>query len=63
MINNVHDSITSFIRMRPSLLHNTDGTDHAFPTPRTWAMLNRKLLHMTDVSSTVVLRSSVMARW
>lgn len=48
MINNVHDSITSFIRMRPSLLHNTDGTDYAFPTPRTWAMLNRKLPHMTD---------------
>ena len=25
-----------------------DGTDYAFPTPRTWAMLNRKLPHMTD---------------
>ena len=48
MMNNVHDSITSFIRMRPSLLHNTDGTDYAFPTPRTWAMLNRKLPYMTD---------------
>ena len=48
MINNVHDSITSFIRMRPSLLHNTDGTDYAFPTPRTWAMLDRKLSYMTD---------------
>lgn len=48
MTNNVHDSITSFIRMRPSLLHSTDGTDYAFPTPRTWAMLDRKLPHMAD---------------
>ena len=48
MTNNVDDSITSFIRMRPSLLHNTDGTDYAFPSPRTWAMLNRKLPYMTD---------------
>ena len=48
MINNVDDSITSFIRMRPSLLHSTDGTDYAFPSPRTWAMLNRKLPYMTD---------------
>jgi len=48
MNHGVHDSITSFIRMRPSLLHSTDGTDYAFPSPRTWTMLDRKLPHMAD---------------
>jgi hypothetical protein len=48
MNHGVHDSITSFIRMRPSLLHSTDGSDYAFPSPRTWAMLDRKLPHMAD---------------
>lgn len=46
--NDVHDSITSFIRMRPSLLHSTDGTEYSFPSPRTWAMVDRKLAHMVD---------------
>ena len=48
MNHGVHDSITSFIRMRPSLLYSTDGTDYAFPSPRTWTMLDRKLPHMAD---------------
>ena len=48
MSHGVDDSITSFIRMRPSLLHSTDGSDYAFPSPRTWTMLDRKLPHMAD---------------
>ena len=48
MSHGVDDSITSFIRMRPSLLHSTDGSDYAFPSPRTWTMLDRKLPHMSD---------------
>jgi hypothetical protein len=34
--------------MRPSLLHSTDGSDYAFPSPRTWTMLDRKLPYMSD---------------
>jgi hypothetical protein len=41
--NNVDPSITSFLRYRPTLLHNMDAKDNAFPTPRSWWMLNRKL--------------------
>ena len=46
--NNVADSIISFLRYRPSLLHSIDTQGEAFPSPRTWAMLDRKLPHMTD---------------
>jgi hypothetical protein len=41
--NGIDESITSFIRYRPKLLHAMDATENAFPTPRTWAMLSKKL--------------------
>lgn len=43
MVNDIDESITSFLRYRPKLLHSMDATENAFPTPRTWAMLNKKL--------------------
>jgi hypothetical protein len=46
--NRIDDSITSFIRFRPGLLHAVDSTANAFPSPRAWAMVNRKLPHMDD---------------
>ena len=46
--NNIDPSITGFIRYRPSLLHSVDATQNAFPTPRAWEMLNRKLPFMSD---------------
>lgn len=46
--NNIDDSIVSFLRYRSPLLHSMDVNDYAFPTPRTWEMLNRKLPHMDD---------------
>jgi len=41
--NQIDPSIISFLRYRPTLLHNMDAKENAFPTPRSWAMLNRKL--------------------
>jgi hypothetical protein len=46
--NNIDDSIRSFLRYRPALLHSMDVNDHAFPTPRAWEMVNRKLPHLDD---------------
>jgi len=41
--NGITDLITSFIRFRPNLLFSFDSADSAFPTPRSWEMLNKKL--------------------
>lgn len=41
--NGITDLITSFIRFRPNLLFAFESTDTAFPTPRSWEMLNKKL--------------------
>lgn len=46
--NNIDPSIPAFLRYRPVLLNDMDPTANAFPTPRTWAMLNNKLPHMVD---------------
>lgn len=48
LTNNLDPSIIGFLRYRPSLLHSVDSTQNAFPTPRLWAMLSRKLPFMTD---------------
>lgn len=49
LTNNIDPSIVGFVRYRPSLLHNVDSTQNAFPSPRAWEMLNRKLPFMTDM--------------
>ena len=37
---NVHPMIQAFVRFRPGLLHNMEGSDlRAFPTPRAWAQV------------------------
>lgn len=41
-------SIPSFLRYRPNLLHDADTQEKAFPTPRSWIRLNRKLPHLAD---------------
>lgn len=46
MRNDIDASIVSFIRYRPSLLHSMDTKEYAFPTPRSWEMVNKKLPHM-----------------
>lgn len=43
MQNNISPTITSFLRYRPTMLHNLDSRENAFPTPRAWEMVNRKL--------------------
>ena len=46
--NDIDPSILSFIRYRPGLLNAPDATQNAFPTPRSWDYLNRKLPFMAD---------------
>lgn len=48
MKNDVHESITSFLRYRPGLIYAVDAANNAFPTPRAWVMLNKKLPFMED---------------
>ena len=46
MQNNISPTIVSFLRYRPTQLHNLDARENAFPTPRAWEMVNRKLPFM-----------------
>jgi len=46
MQNQISPMITSFIRYRPQLLHAMDAKQNAFPTPRGWEMVDKKLPHM-----------------
>ena len=46
--NDIDESIISFLRYRPGLLSQVDSKENAFPTPRSWEMLNKKLPFMKD---------------
>ena len=46
MQNNICPTIISFLRYRPQLLHSLDARENAFPTPRAWEMVDRKLPFM-----------------
>ena len=45
---NIDPSIVSFLRYRPQLLSDVDATQNAFPTPRAWDYVSRKLPFMAD---------------
>jgi len=45
---NIDPSIVSFLRYRPGLLSDVDATQNAFPTPRAWDYVSRKLPFMAD---------------
>ena len=46
--NDIDPSIVSFIRYRPGLLSSVDATQNAFPTPRSWANVSKKLPFLAD---------------
>ena len=46
--NGIDETLISFLRFRPQLLSQVDATQNAFPTPRAWAYVNRKLPFMAD---------------
>lgn len=46
MRNDISPAIISFIRYRPTLLHSMDTREYAFPTPRSWEMVDKKVPHM-----------------
>ena len=41
--NGVDTSLISFIRYRPNLLYNFNPEDYAFPTPRSWSYVDKRL--------------------
>ena len=43
MSNGVDTSVVSFIRYRPNLLYNFNPEDYAFPTPRSWSYVDKRL--------------------
>ena len=46
--NDIDPSIVSFLRYRPQLLSDVDASQNAFPTPRAWDYVSRKLPFMAD---------------
>jgi len=46
MNNGISPTITAFLRYRPTLLHSVDARENAFPTPRAWEMVNKKIPFM-----------------
>jgi hypothetical protein len=57
----VDSTLVGFIRFRPELLNKPDSKENAFPTPRSWEMLNRKLPSMgADPESQVLGTASVV---
>ena len=51
----VDPTLIGFIRWRPELLNKPDSKENAFPTPRSWEMLNRKLASMSNDKESQVL--------
>lgn len=47
--NDIDSSIISFLRFRPTLLSTLDARENAFPTPRAWEMLSKKLPYAKDM--------------
>ena len=41
--NGINDSLISFMRYRPGLLYSFDADHYSFPTPRSWALVDKKL--------------------
>ena len=41
--NNIDTDVIAFIQYRPNLLNAFDADQYAFPTPRTWAFVSKKL--------------------
>ena len=47
-VNDVDHTITAFMRFKPSNLHAFDPSVEAFPTPRSWAKLAKRLKHTNE---------------
>lgn len=41
--NGIHQSLISFLRYRPGLLYSFNADDYAFPTPRSWVFVDKRL--------------------
>lgn len=57
----VNSTLIGYLRYRPQYLHEMDVKENAFPSPRSWDMLNRKLATMSnDKESQVVGAAAVI---
>lgn len=59
--NNLDTSLISFMRYRPGLLYDFDADQYAFPTPRSWAFVDKKLKVSTSTRDEETLFYGVSA--
>ena len=45
--NNIHSNVIAFMQHRPNLLSAFNPDEYAFPTPRAWSLVSRKLQRAT----------------
>ena len=46
--NGIDSNVISFIQYRPNLLNGFNADEYAFPTPRSWAFVSKKLQYQND---------------
>jgi hypothetical protein len=46
--NNIDSNVIAFLQYRPNLLNDFNADDYAFPTPRSWAFVSKKLAMQPD---------------
>ena len=47
--NEIHTTLVSFMRYRPNLLYSFKADEYAFPTPRSWSFVNKRLKLTDDI--------------
>ena len=47
--NEIHTTLVSFMRYRPNLLYSFKADEYAFPTPRSWSFVDKRLGLTDDI--------------
>tara|TARA_R110002012_G_scaffold233353_2_gene406515 strand:- start:50 stop:1069 length:1020 start_codon:yes stop_codon:yes gene_type:complete len=53
--NNIDSNVIAFVQYRPNLLNSFSADDYAFPTPRSWSFVSKKLTMQPDEASNEVI--------
>lgn len=59
---NIHDGILGYLAFRPDHLYRYDAGVNAFPTPRSWEMLNNMLVGIENVTEQNELLEAVVGK-
>ena len=52
--NNIDSNVIAFVQYRPNLLNSFSADEYAFPTPRSWAFVSKKLAMQPDNDNEVI---------